>query len=475
MSKRLTTFILVTLVLISGAAALEAQFTPINNVIGVDEQATFNLTVTNTASEEQTYRLSLGVDDSSAWILSPNSFTVSPNETRSTTVTVAPRSRTSTGSYFTRISLNSDGERRTLAAPISLGTKQNRGFVPNVGLTVTNEERIDPRDPLRLSFELDNRNQRDLDNLTVTANSDLFQESFTVDLGGLEQQGKNLFLTLDPTTPPGDYNVDANIYLNETKDPITSYNTEFTVVSYDDIIVDQDQDEGWFKTQYTTTITNNGNVERDYTYNVSAGLHERLFLSSPQNTSLGEQNGQAVQQWHLNIPSQESRTVSYERNYQGLVATILAIVLVIAAYFYFRSPVVARKEAKIIKNPDGADELKIQVFLRNRGNNTVYDVSVTDKLPSILEYKAYDDIGYISPTTVRKKRKGTTTIHWDIDELDPLEERILVYEATPRLEVLGEVDLPGVRAQFENEDGNVRVYESWTTSAGSDTEFLEQK
>jgi uncharacterized repeat protein (TIGR01451 family) len=474
MMKRILFLLFVLALTVTATAAFQEQFTPIQNVISMDEDAKFNLTITNNQDTAQTYRLSLNVDQTTTWILRPNNVRVPADESRTVTVTLSPRAGTRSGSYFARIRLEGEGEQRVLSAPISFGQQGRRDFVPNVGMTVTNDENIDPREPFPLSFEFHNRNRRTLPNLTTRVNSELFQTSFPVSLDGLEREGQNVFFTLNDTTPPGEYNVDVNLFFKETDNPISSYSTTFNVVEYSDISIQQEQDQAWFKTSNQITLHNDGNIQRSYTYNVSAPWFERLFLSSPQDTSIGDSDDGAVKQWHVTIPPDESTTITYERNYRGLVAAIVLALLGVAAYFMFRSPVVVSKEGTVVKTPNGPDKLKIRLYLRNRGRSTAYNVSVTDTLPSILEYDDHDEVGYISPSRVRKKRKGETTVHWDIDELDALEERILVYEATPRLEVLGTVDLPSVRAQFEDEDGDVRVYETWSTSAGSQDSFLEK-
>lgn len=474
-STRIVFTAIIALLAVTSVAAFQEQFRPIDNVIDIDEKATFNLTITNNQETDETYRLSLSVDQTTSWILSPNSVRVPAGESRTITVTLDPRSNTRPGSYFTRIQLSGEGEQRVLSAPISLGQEGRRDFVPNVGMTVTNEENVDPREPFSLSFEFHNRNRRTLPNLTAQVNSDLFQTSFPVSLDGLEREGQNVFFTLNDTTTPGEYNVNIDLYFGEQNNPITSYTTTFNIIAYRDISIQQEQGEAWFKTAYTTTIHNDGNVERSYAHNVSAPWFERLFLSSPNTTAIVADGEQTVKQWNLDIAPNSSQTITYERNYRGLVAAILLIAISIAAYFFFRSPVVVKKEGTVVKTSNGPDKLKIRVYLRNRGRKTTYNVSVTDTIPSILEYESQNEVGYISPTRVRKKRKGKTTIHWDIDKLDPLEERILVYEATPRLEVLGKVDLPSVKAQFEDQDGDVRVYESWSTTAGSEDSFMEKR
>lgn len=473
--KRLLTALLITAVCFTAVAAFQERFVPIQNKIDLDETARFNLTITNNDQVDHTYRLSLSVDQTTNWLLSPNSLRVEAGSSRTTTVSLRPKGGTQPGSYFTQIQIEGEGDQRSIAAPISLGQGGPRQFVPNVGMTMTNDENVDPREPFPISFEFHNRNRRDLDNLTLTVNSELFTDETTFSLDGLERKGQNIFFTLNDTTRPDNYTINANIFFDQAENPITSYSSQFNILSYSDISIDQTTEEGWFRTRYNVTLHNDGNVERTYTYNVSAPWFERLFLSSPQDTTLETTDGGTVKQWTLTLDPMGEQTLTYERNYQGLALTIFTIVVAVIAYFVFRSPVVAYKEGKIVKNPNGADKLRVRVYLRNRSSKEVYNVSVTDNLPSILEYDDFDDVGYISPSTVRKKRKGETTVHWDIDKLDSLEERILVYEATPRLEVLGDVDLPSVKVQFENENGRVSVYESWTTSAGSDDEFLEQK
>jgi DNA-dependent RNA polymerase auxiliary subunit epsilon len=114
----------------------------------------------------------------------------------------------------------------------------------------------------------------------------------------------------------------------------------------------------------------------------------------------------------------------------------------------------------------------VHLYIRNRSRNKVFNIALNDTVPSLLSYKENTSIGYLSPSQVKQRKKGKTRLNWDIQSLDPLEERILVYEAEPRLEVLGQVDLPSAQASFEDSEGNTRTYESNAPNAGEDTTYL---
>lgn len=470
--KRIILTLLVLTFVSTPVYAVQERFTAVDNIINFGESATFSLELENPDNQAHTYTLSLNVDDSSTWIASPSNIQVGAGETKDVTVRLTPRATTRSGSYFVRLRLTGEGETKTLAAPISLGSGGERDFVPNVGLSVTHPDAVDPREQFQLGVEFRNRNRRVLNNLTAEVQSEVFYSTFNFDLDSRAREGRNLFLNIQEDVPPGEYRLRVNVYMEGGETPISSFDSSFNVVSYSNVEEQQEQNNSLFKDEYRVELTNNGNAPEVYTYDVPASFFERLFISASSPAETVTANGETVKRWTFNLAPGETATFTYQENYRGLVYTIIAVMIGTALYFYLRSPVVVTKEATVVERRGAPGKVKVHLYIRNRSRNKVFNIALNDTVPSLLSYKENTSIGYLSPSQVKQRKKGKTRLNWDIQSLDPLEERILVYEAEPRLEVLGQVDLPSAQASFEDSEGNTRTYESNAPNAGEDTTYL---
>ena len=451
------------------AASFEERFSGIDTVIDFDEVATYNLSLTNDENEPKTVRLSLNVDDSTSWILSPSTVRIPAQSTVSQVIKLSPRVSAQGGAYFVEIRLITNEEEKMIGAPVSLGAG-DREFLPSVGLFVRNDEEIDPRESFELNIELKNRNQREYDNLALTVSSDLFQTAFNMSLEGLAQEGRNLFIPIDKTTRPGTYDLEVTLRAPDRPRAIASFDTTFDVVPYSEVRESVTTNESLFKTTRTVTLQNDGNVENEYIFTTFEPLFDRFFVSSNEEYFILETEDSSQLAWNVTIPPQGEASVTYTENYRPLAVFFLVVIVSVVLYYLLRSPVVITKEAHIVD--DGNNTVRVRVHVRNRSRQDVYNVTVRDKLKGILKYKEKDEVGYISPTYAKKQKDGSTRLRWDLNTLDSLEERVFVYEANPSLDVIGSLDLDRSEARFEDEKGNVRITTSRGVSVGEKYSFL---
>lgn len=460
--------ILSIVLLLPLSAAFTEQVDRINSNIDFGEDALFNITLTNDDPEQKTVRLNLGVSDSSQWLVSPSRITVPAESTVTETIRIIPRTNTRGGSYFIDLRLSTREFERVVGIPVSLG-RGERGFSPSVSLFVRHDEEVDPRSSMEISTELVNRNQRTYENLELDVSSELFSTSFNLSLGGLAREGRNLYIPIDRTTPPGEYNLSVILAAPDETRSVSQFDSTFNIRPYTDIGVSTETDESFLKRNTRVNITNRGNVEATYKHNVSTTLFDQLFTSSSsiQHTEI---NQQRHLQWNKTVPAQDSVTFTYEVNYRPLGIATAILVLAIILYFLLRSPVVIKKETTGFE--DDNDTLRIRIHVRNRSTSDVYNVTVRDTLDGILKYVEQDEVGYISPSYAKKTKSGKTRLRWDMNKLESFEERVFVYEAKPKLDILGDLNLQRSQVRFEDEKGSVRITTSNTVSVGEKQGFV---
>ena len=117
-----------------------------------------------------------------------------------------------------------------------------------------------------------------------------------------------------------------------------------------------------------------------------------------------------------------------------------------------RSPLLIIKEASnIIKKDNGISEMTVILHIRNRGQNKIKDIELTDFIPALVSVGGDVPIGSLQPNKVLKhEKKGTTIVKWTIDTLDASEERVLSYRIKSKLSILGSFSLPVANAAFKS-------------------------
>jgi hypothetical protein len=130
-------------------------------------------------------------------------------------------------------------------------------------------------------------------------------------------------------------------------------------------------------------------------------------------------------------------------------------------YFIYRSPIVVKKEAIILGSPEqGISELKIMIHIRNRSSELIENVMLTDLLPTLAEVEKEIHIGSISPIQILKNDRKGSLIKWQIEAIEPFEERIVTYKARTKMIIIGGLTLPSAKAKFKAKTGNERMVKS---------------
>jgi len=95
--------------------------------------------------------------------------------------------------------------------------------------------------------------------------------------------------------------------------------------------------------------------------------------------------------------------------------------------------------------------------MKNRSRKPVHNMLVTDGLPRITEFVESHHLGSLRPSRVARTMKKGTLLYWELDVLEPYEERIITYRMKSRLKIVGDMTLPRARVKFEQANGSERI------------------
>ena len=430
--------------------------TPLDNEIRAGETATFQVTITNSASGARTYTL-YGLDV--VWSVDPEdrSFTLASHESKTTTVRVRPLGPFQPSTYSVKLYVDTalDSTLRPLERfssdlSIVLYPEEPVQYMPAVKETVEMNEKVNPQTPLPITVTLQNRNRQDLPGLTLRIQSEMkeFNKEALVDLAPLGGKTVGITITPNPYQQPKEYTL---FFILEWKgEPVKVVEKHIEIIPMVTPFVVQDAPViSYFKQEHHLTVTNDGNVRntQEIRWPISSwAAFVTMTITEKENKV---ENGQHYFVWEETLGPHESVTLDYTTNYRLPIYALLLIIVLCGLYVWFRSPAVLEKAAKTLKGTDEGvlSEIKVTLQVRNVSKKALKNVKITDVVPGIANLEKSLDIGSMKPDEIKHTATGTKVI-WDIPELEPLEHRLITYTIRAKLNILGTFSLP--RATLEH-------------------------
>lgn len=455
-------YIFVLLVLLTLPALAQAQdfdidVQPIQNTIGEDEPALYNITITNHDDEDAVFRFTLSPAYIGGWSSFPASFRVSAGEQESVVLRLHQKTF-QRGIYTVQVNVRigtdivTSENLRVTVSPEAIG-----GFPLSVRTDVTLPDQFDPRNSLTIQQEVVNRNSRNINRVDISLVSDFFEENYHLSLSPREETSRQFTYDINPLTPPGTYFVRSTARDPETGEALSTNRFNLNVIAYSEIVESEESSWNWFKLERTVTLRNDGNIDVEHEYTHDLNLIERLLSSSDEEFEVTKINGSNVLMWDVTFEPGEQKEISLDTDYRLPLILLILFATIMFAYLKLRSPLVMVKGALTRKKDEESKDLKVRIFLRNRSNKAIYNITISDKLPKITEYVPSQSLGSLKPSRVKKSSKKGTHLYWDIEKLEPQEERILTYKAKSQLPVVGNITLQPTKAKFEEENGRERT------------------
>ena len=420
----------------------------INGEAAPGDKLEYNVTFRNDGTEP--IKLSLNVLFTGVTDITPGSFTLKPSGEEVVHVSLTVKSTQKPGDIFVKLFVFDD-KGNQLQPPIYLQGKilPSPRMFENVGISniVVEPSTLNPANPFRITFVVDNPVKNVTVPLKILADgTTIYEENYFIEEGSNQVSIENVSLPQDMYA--GNHTITVELVFSD--DVVVSNNINAPVTSYHKCVVEETSKVSIFGKHYEAKVKNVGTEEATCLVSSDLSGVEKLLLGKVTEGYTTE--GGKIK-WELNMSPFSEATVQYDVNYVPLLIIPFIIVGAIYAAWYFTRKVSISKELVDYKRHPGFMDLKIQVRIRNLTGNVLKHVKIYDPLPAFI--KEVRDYGTI-PGEVKKKGKEKV-VTWEIDSLNPKEERVLSYKVRTSIEVLGSVNFKPAKVEYRDEKGEKKI------------------
>jgi len=428
----------------------------IKDRIDFEENAQFKIIIENPRDTIETFNIKSAAPYVEWFIktdpLSDYSVKVYPGTKKEVLLVVKPLS-VGMGRYYLGVNIDNPRTKDSFKESVMVNVV-SMSNLPAVGISGKVPEEIDPREPFVVTVWLENKNAKNLGDVTVSLKSDSIQESTKTSLGpiGSLDGTKTLEFTvaLDKKTAPKSDSLRVMVDVKEDEEiyELKSIPYRFKILQYGSLVDQHNKKSYLFYSKDQISFVNDANVKFSGVAKIENPFYRALFTKSDVKPFSFVEDGKRYIGWNISLGSQEKFDVVIKINYWPFVVFVLAIVIILIAYYSLRSPIIVTKSVRDISTKDGGiTRFKIVLYVKNRGKKTVENISIIDKIPDIADYEREPDMGTLQPVKVVHTKKGVIA-KWIINSLGRAEETVITYKIRSRLSVLGGMSLPLALSKF---------------------------
>lgn len=412
---------LISLFLISSAAAFETELVTSDPVANETKQAQYEIEINNTAEEERSYQITS--QGHRGVTLFDSSKTIPPGETGIINLIARPETNQREGNYRFEVFITERQTDRmqTIEPRVEVKREQTLDFYS-----------VDYNDTVRPSEKL--QTEVEVINLGSTT-----KEDYQITFDFLEQTSTQTGLSINPEAQR---NYQKGFEIPERHPPIeetleikitqpdgtnNTFTTPIQVEEHPNIErIDQTENRIITKTQQIF-LNNTGNTETKQTIQIETRSYLTpitTFSETPDNQY--EEDGNTISEWNLQVNPDETQTITAQTRY-WIPITILALILALVIGIKE-----LRSDIKITRKPEYKDgKVQITINIENNSNKTFNDVKVKEYISNIAEVEKNFEM---AKPVITKKKEGTQ-LKWQIKELEPGDQLIYKYTIKPLVEV----------------------------------------
>lgn len=429
-----------------------------DSAIMMNETAYYVLNITNTQSFTSDFMLEFPNSD---WIsrtspISDYTFSLKEKQSKLVKITLSPRSYLLTGPHSVSVNMKYGKNGKfsatdTFGLPIQLLRLEQKEYLPLVRYDVDMGYEVDPRKELKITLNLENLNYRNLDLVHISLESNLFSDFRNISIGPKESKTEvfnfNLNKTQEPLTDVLKIRVWSD-FNNKSYDWIKK--SEYKIISYNNLEKNPTVQRSFLKKTIYLDLKNNANIVKTYEVPFKINWFVDLFTKSEPKSSYTIHSSEGrFDAWSFSLKPMEETTIVITTSYRWLAIVIVLIILVIILYYVFRSPLVIKKEVSHIGTIEGGiSDIKVILYIKNRTNAVIDDISIIEKVPHIADIGKEFQVGTIKPSKVIQNPKKGTLVKWELQNLEGHEERIITYKIKSKLSILGGLTLPATIIKF---------------------------
>lgn len=456
--KKFILFVFIFSIYMSAAYAVsfDASAVPINDRIIIDEFATFQLNIKNNLNQKDEYRIY--TLDFPTWdvrtepIVNPITLELEPGKEGSVELVVDPLKIRDIGIYQVNVNVRSKLTNNVISVPLKVTILSTepliQGYVPTVVTGISIPKKIDPREKVQIKISLNNQNMIDYPDLVIKLESNLITDAINTQLGPKEEKTLQITANLDPLTPPQEDILVVTVFKGN-RSIINPIVRRIEIIEYtsQELI---SEEKKFFLTRIRYNFVSN-NKDYEGISKIETTLLDSIFSSTNPKSKTIKENGKRYFVSDVKLENNKMQ-ITVTKNFIPSFVAIALLIILVTSYYMLRSPLLIIKEASnIIKKDDGVSEMTVILHIRNRGQNKIKDIELTDFVPALVSVGGDVPIGSLKPNKVLKhEKKGTTIVKWTIDTLDASEERVLSYRIKSELSILGSFSLPAANAVFKS-------------------------
>jgi hypothetical protein len=409
-------------------------------IIGLNEPATFDLSIKNLGASENVNFYSFFTQD-----LSPKgSVHLEGWETQNVTLYISPPDKIKPGYYTFEYYIRNANEE---AIPQNLTLDViNFGDAFEIG---ANE--FDPESKT-LNVYIHNRVNFNFENASVIFSSPFFNFQKQFNLGPNQRNDFTVTLNKDDFKKlmAGYYTFKADISAKGAE-----ANLDGTLkFAEKDILTTNKKTYGVIINTNVIEKTNEGNVVASTETVIKKNIVSRLFTHfSPEPNTVERQGFVVYYTWDSKIAPGEILNITVRTNWiLPFVIILLIVAVVIIVKKTSNRNMILKKKVSFVNAKGGEFALKVMILVEAK--NFIEKISIIDRLPFLT--KVHEKFGGEQPSRIDEKNKR---MEWNFERMQPGERRVFSYIIYSRIGVLGKFALPPATAVYER-DGKVKETQS---------------
>ena len=422
-----------------------------------NQQIMIKMNITNELGEEETFRITI---PDVIWTVQSDplqdyfgGITIDNGETDTVTLLISTKEQLPTGPYQIEYAIEATKQNIKRQGTFFITVRNDRALLRDYLATVPHLVEvpavINPGEETDIVFNLENKGIKNIAELNITLKSDSIEKVASTSLDALSKKIFTVPVIIPSGTQPGQETL--NIFFsvgNKTLEPLLKENYQVgesaTIVKLNETV-----EQGFLRTTYTTVYTNNGNVYGEQVVTYPSSPLGVLFTRANAPNYQENINGETSVAVTVALQSGETTSVQVVEDYLLPVIVLIVIGVGVGLYFFFRNSVRIKKHATVLSFKEGGvSEIKITLQIVNHTTKEFTNIQIKDMLSS-LAHLSKEGMGTLKPTDIHHTQRNTQLI-WELESLEPQDERVITYKIRTKLAILGGFTLPPVTMHYHD-------------------------
>ena len=308
-----------------------------------------------------------------------------------------------------------------------------------VTITVDSSSAFIPGNIVTFDVTLNNHVRKTLNDVTIDFSATLpaFSEEKMISMKDQETTTRTFTFDLPVTTKPDSYTLTV-IVKDSNGGTIGAYKSYLRIYPVTSIDEHKENSVGFLTSSVVLAKENKGNTRSLQKVEYQISRFKNFFTTTtPEGTFM---DGKLV--WEFTLDPGMNEVIDISTSYRSILYGVILIIFVTAFLLLYVDRSVTMKKRIFMLSADSdtrVSELKILLHVRNGTKKVLSNIRIIDLIPHVI--KPTQEYGTLKPNTVQHGSQSTRLI-WDVEQLSPQEERIIMYKIKAQLRSSGPMILP---------------------------------